>query len=155
MTKVSAGLLLYRVRDGHLEVLLAHPGGPFFARKDLGIWTIPKGEVHPGEALLAAARREFQEETGARPKAPFTELGFITQRSGKLVHAWAFEGDFDVSKLRSGTYKTEWPPRSGKTGEFPEIDRVEFFNLAEARKKMMPAQTEFLTRLEASLAAAS
>ena len=151
MTKISAGLLMYRFRDGELEVLLAHPGGPFWAPKDTGVWTIPKGEVERGEDLLATAQREFEEETGAPPQPPFLELGSIEQRSGKIVHAWAFEGEFDPAALRSGTYRSEWPPGSGRMADFPEIDRAQFFNLAGAREKMLVAQTPLLGRLEAVL----
>jgi len=152
MSKVSAGLLLYRRRGGILEVLLAHPGGPFWARKDSGVWTIPKGEVQAGEEMLAAACREFEEETGAQPHPPFVELGSITQRSGKIVHAWAFEDDFDPRGLHSGTYETEWPPGSGRTARFPEIDRAEFFDLDAARMKLIESQVELLSRLEEAVA---
>src|ERR1043165_2761114 len=153
MSKVSAGLLLFRWPNGALEVLRARAGGPLWARKDAGVWTIPKGEVKPGEELLAAARREFEEETGAKPEPPFRELGAITQRSGKIVHAWAFEGEFDPLLLRSGTYEMEWPPGSGRKSAFPEVDRAEFFRLAAARRKMLTSQQDFLSRLVASLPA--
>jgi predicted NUDIX family NTP pyrophosphohydrolase len=152
MSKVSAGLLMYRVRGGQLEVLLGHPGGPFWAGKDLGVWTIPKGEVNPGEVLLVAAQREFAEETGGVCTPPFIELGSIRQKSGKTVHAWGFAGNFDPAQLRSGTYQMEWPPGSGKTGTFPEVDRVEFFSIAEARRRILGAQGEFLDRLVDALA---
>ncbi|HEY6167606.1 MAG TPA: NUDIX domain-containing protein [Verrucomicrobiae bacterium] len=151
MIKVSAGLLMYRLRDGELEVLLAHPGGPFWARKDAGVWTIPKGEVKPGEDLLAAAQREFQEETGALSQPPFFDLNSIQQRSGKVVHAWAFEGDFDPATLRSGTYRMEWPPGTGQFADFPEVDRAQFFAVTEAREKMLVAQVPFLARLTEAL----
>jgi predicted NUDIX family NTP pyrophosphohydrolase len=151
MSKVSAGLILYRQRGGVLEVLLGHPGGPYWAGKDLGVWTIPKGEVHPGEDLLAAAQREFSEETGGKPAPPFLPLGSIRQKSGKTVHAWAFAGDFDPARLRSGTYQMEWPPGSGHSGTFPEVDRVEFFPIDEARKRILGAQADFLDRLEIAL----
>ena len=147
MTKVSAGLLMYRKRNQALEVLLVHLGGPFWAKKDAGAWFVPKGEVNPGEDELAAARREFQEETGLTPSAELLVLGSVKHKSGKKVSAWAFEGDCDPSALRSNTFQMEWPPRSGKTREFPEIDRAAFFTTESAREKMHPAEFEFVTRL--------
>jgi predicted NUDIX family NTP pyrophosphohydrolase len=154
--RTSAGILLWRVRDGGLEVLLAHMGGPLWARKDLGHWTIPKGEVEPGEELEAVARREFAEETGhAVPAGPMTALGEIRQKSGKLVLGWAVQGDLDPAAAVSNTYTQEWPPRSGRMQEFPEIDRVEWFDPAEARKRLKAAQVPFLERLEAALAGGS
>lgn len=155
--KHSAGLLLYRRNPGaHLEVLLAHPGGPFWTHRDLGAWTIPKGTVVPGEDLLDAARREFREETGHTPPAhaasQYLSLGDIQQLSGKLVSAWAFEGDFDPSGLVSNTSPIEWPPRSGREIEVPEIDRAEWFTLDAAREKILPAQIPFLDRLLGLLA---
>jgi predicted NUDIX family NTP pyrophosphohydrolase len=144
MNKESAGLLMYRLRAGAVECLLAHPGGPFFKNKDLGAWTIPKGELHPGEAPLSAAIREFQEELGLKPIGKFVALRSITQKSGKLVHAWAFEGDCDPGAIRSNTFSLEWPPRSGRTHDFPEVDRAAFFGLEEARQKINPAQVPFL-----------
>jgi predicted NUDIX family NTP pyrophosphohydrolase len=150
--KVSAGLLMYRIRDGRLEVFIAHPGGPFFAAKDEGYWSLPKGETEPGEDLLAAAVREFKEETGIEPQTPFIELGSVKQKSGKIVHGWAFEGDWDESRpLRSNRFEIEWPPRSGKRQDFPEIDRAGFFSIAEARRKLTEAQHPFLERLQAAL----
>jgi predicted NUDIX family NTP pyrophosphohydrolase len=151
MSKVSAGLLLYRERGGRLEVLLGHPGGPFWSHKDHGVWTLPKGEVKPGEELLAAAQREFAEETGGTAAPPFIGLGSIQQKSGKTVHAWGFAGDFDPEQLHSGTYQMEWPPGSGRMGTFPEVDRVEFFPIAEARKRILAAQADFLDRLVEAL----
>jgi len=146
--KHSAGLLLFRQRAAELEVLLAHPGGPLFARKDAGAWTIPKGEPEPDEALEACARREFAEETGLpAPTGPLLELGSVQQRGGKRVHAWALEGDCQPFELRSNSFELEWPPRSGRRQEYPEIDRFEFFSLALAREKLNPAQVEFLERL--------
>jgi predicted NUDIX family NTP pyrophosphohydrolase len=151
MAKRSAGVLLYRNgRDGR-EVLLVHPGGPFWAKRDAGAWSIPKGEYADGEDPRAAARREFEEELGsALPAgAPLRELGEVRQKNGKLVVAWAAEGDFDASAARSNTFEMEWPPRSGRRQEFPEIDRAEWFPLAQAREKLLPAQAAFLDRLEA------
>jgi predicted NUDIX family NTP pyrophosphohydrolase len=148
MAKLSAGLLMYRFRAGQLEVLLGHPGGPFFTNKDLGAWTIPKGLVDEAEDQLAAARREFEEETGTRPEGRFVPLGEVLQKGGKTVIAWAFEGDLDPAAIRSNTFQREWPPRSGRWQTFPEIDRAAFFSIEEARGKINPAQAEFLSRLE-------
>jgi len=150
--RTSAGILLWRSRQGRLEVLLAHQGGPFWVRKDLGHWTIPKGEVESGEEFVAVARREFAEETGHElPDHPLVELGQITQKSGKLVLGWAVEGDLDPSTAVSNTYTMEWPPHSGLVETFPEIDRVEWFALDQARRKVKPAQIPFLDRLQAAL----
>jgi predicted NUDIX family NTP pyrophosphohydrolase len=150
--RTSVGILLWRSRDGRLEVLLAHPGGPAWAKKDLGHWTIPKGEVEPGEELVAVARREFAEETGHEvPNHSLIDLGEITQKSGKLVLGWAVQGDLDPSTALSNTYTMEWPPQSGVVETFPEIDRVEWFALDEARRKLKPAQVPFLDRLQAAL----
>jgi predicted NUDIX family NTP pyrophosphohydrolase len=150
--KQSAGLLLYRVRDGALEVLLAHPGGPLFARKDAGAWTVPKGEPNADEPLEACAEREFSEETGLpAPARPWLALGEVQQRGGKRVHAWAACGDCDAGALRSNTFELEWPPRSGRLQTYPEIDRFEFFTLEAARDKINPAQIELLDRLRAAL----
>lgn len=152
--RVSAGILLFRRRDGRLEVLLAHPGGPFFERRDLGEWSIPKGEPDADETLAAAAEREFEEETGhAAPGGPRFELGTITQKGGKVVHGRAVEGDLDPARARSVTFELEWPPRSGRRALFPEVDRVEWFALAEARRRVKEAQVPFLDRLEDALAA--
>jgi predicted NUDIX family NTP pyrophosphohydrolase len=145
--KESAGLLLFRRRGGTLEVLLAHPGGPFWETRDDGAWTIPKGGIHAGEAPLATAIREFQEETGFTPCGPYRPLGQVTQRSGKVVHAWAFEGDCDPGRVSSVTTTTEWPPRSGRHIEIPEIDRVAFFTADDARRAINVAQAEFIDRL--------
>lgn len=134
-----------------MEVLLAHPGGPFFARKDAGVWSVPKGN-EPGEDPIAVARREFAEETGhAPPAGPMLDLGEVRQRGGKLVRAWAAEGDLDPASARSNTFELEWPPRSGRIQVFPEVDRVAWFQLAEARERINPAQAAFLDRLAASL----
>ncbi len=149
---VSAGILLYRLSGDTLEVLLAHPGGPFWANKDLGAWSLPKGEAEPGEDLLSVAKREFREELGvAPPGGPFVPLGAVTQRSGKEVHAWACEGDFDPRRLASNTFVMEWPRGSGRAAEFPEIDRVAWFSLEEARREVNAAQADFLDRLAAHL----
>jgi predicted NUDIX family NTP pyrophosphohydrolase len=143
---------MFRRKGDALEVLLVHPGGPFFARKDEGAWTIPKGEPFPEEDLLSRAQIEFEEELGFRPPGSWIELGSITQRGGKTVHAWAFEGDLPESfELKSNTFEMEWPPRSGKLKQFPEIDRAEFFGMEVARRKMNPAQVPLLDRLLAAL----
>jgi predicted NUDIX family NTP pyrophosphohydrolase len=147
MPKFSAGLLMYRRRDGSLEVFLVHPGGPFWAKKDLGSWTIPKGEYLEGEDPLQAAQREFQEETGFTAGASFTALGDLKQPSGKILTAWAFEGDCDPAQLKSNTFPLEWPPRSGRQTEFPEIDRGAWFPIEAAREKLLPGQRPLLDRL--------
>lgn len=152
-SKTSAGLLMFRWRAGRLEVLLAHPGGPLWARKDLGAWTIPKGE-YTDEEPLAAAQREFQEETGFSPAGPFIDLSTVKQRSGKLVSAWAFEGDCDPAELRSSTFQMEWPKGSGRMREWPEVDRAAWFSLTEARLRILPAQEPLLVRLSERLEAA-
>jgi len=152
-TRISAGILLYRRTGGRLEVLLAHPGGPYFARRDAGHWTIPKGEVDAEEELLDVARREFEEETGHRaPEAPIADLGSIVQKGGKVVHAWGIEGDLDPATTSSNTFELEWPPRSGSRQTFPEVDRVEWFAAAEARSRIKSTQIPLIDRLEASLA---
>ena len=155
--RTSAGILLWRRGDGDdVEVLLAHMGGPYWAKKDLGHWTIPKGEVEEGEELTAVARREFWEETGHEvPDGPLIELGEIKQKSGKVVRGWGAEGDLDPAAAVSNTYEMEWPPGSGRTAEFPEIDRVEWFGMDEARRKLKDAQVPFLDRLIEALAAES
>jgi len=145
--KTSAGILLYRERDGAREVLLVHPGGPFWARKDAGAWSIPKGELEPGEDPLSAARREFEEETGIRPDGDFVPLGTVTHKGGKVVHAWAFLGDCDPSSIKSNTFTIEWPPRSGRIQSFPEIDRAAWFDTDTARRKLVRGQVEFVDRL--------
>lgn len=143
----SAGLLLYRLRGGSPEVLLVHPGGPFWARKDLGAWTLPKGEPAPGEEPLEAARREFREETGFSPEGPFLPLPPVRQRGGKEVLAWAVAGDVDPSALRSITFSLEWPPRSGRRAEFPEVDRAAWFGIEAARERILPGQAPLLDEL--------
>jgi predicted NUDIX family NTP pyrophosphohydrolase len=144
---------MYRVRrDGELEFLLAHPGGPFWKSRQAGAWTIPKGEIEPEEDPLAAAQREFAEETGFVPQGNFIELTPIRQKSGKWVHAWAFEGDCDPSSIRSNTFKMEWPPGSGRFEDCPEVDRAGFFGLGEAREKINPAQIPLLEELAGKVA---
>lgn len=145
---VSAGLLLFRrTAEGGVELFLAHPGGPFWTRRDEGAWTIPKGVVNEGEPLLDAARREFGEETGLVPRPPFIPLGSIRLKSGKTVHAWAWEGDADAETVTSNSMKAEWPRGSGRWIEFPEVDRCEWFAPAEARVKLNPAQAALVDRL--------
>lgn len=150
-TARSAGILLFRKAEGgKSEVLLVHPGGPYWEKRDLGAWSIPKGEIEPGEAPRAAALRELAEELGPVPalrEDGLTELGSIRQRAGKVVEAWAAEADFDPAELVSIAFGMEWPPRSGNEREFPEIDRAEWFGMAEAREKILPAQATFLDRL--------
>lgn len=149
MPRRSAGILLHRERDGEVEVLLVHPGGPIWARRDAGAWSVPKGEYEPGEDPEAAARREFEEELGtAAPLGDATDLGEVRQKSGKLVRAWSLEGDLDAAHITSNTLQLEWPPRSGKRIEIPEVDRAEWFPLKVAREKINPAQAELLDRLE-------
>jgi len=150
-TRISAGLLLFR-RNDIIEVLLAHPGGPFFARKDDGVWTIPKGEVQPGEDLLTRAQIEFEEELGVKSPGNYIPLGSIKQKGGKTVHAWAVEGDLpEPFELKSNLFEMEYPPRSGQLKQFTEIDRAQFFSEQIARRKINPAQVAFLDRLLATL----
>jgi predicted NUDIX family NTP pyrophosphohydrolase len=146
----SAGLLLYRGSGESLQVLLVHPGGPAWAKRDVGAWSIPKGEYELDEEPLAAARREFEEELGARaPAGPAEDLGEVRQRAGKVVRAWAVRGDFDSTSINSTTFEFEWPPRSGKMIEIPEVDRAEWLALDAAREKINPGQVPLLERLEA------
>jgi predicted NUDIX family NTP pyrophosphohydrolase len=146
--KVSAGLLVYRLRGESLELLLVHPGGPFWAKKDDGAWFIPKGELEPGEEPLAAARREFREELGFEPpEAEPAELGTVKNKSGKLIHAWAIGGDLELARFHSNSFELEWPPRSGKMQKFPEVDRAQFFELTQALQKMHEAEQPFISRL--------
>ena len=150
-SRISAGLVVYRFKNGRLEVFLAHPGGPFFAHKDHGHWTIPKGEIEAQEDYLATGIREFKEEIGIEidPKSRFLDLGSIRQKGGKTVHAWGVEQDWDDSRsLRSNTFTLEWPPRSGKIQTFPEVDRAQFFPIEEARKRIKETQLPLLDRLD-------
>jgi len=145
----SAGLLLYRLRDGMLEVLLVHPGGPFWKRRDAGAWSIPKGEIENGEVAEDVARREFKEELAHdAPGVELVSIGTVRQAGGKLVHAWIARGDVDVDRIASMKFTMEWPPRSGRMQEFPEVDMAGWFDLVTSRQKMVPAQTVFLDRLE-------
>jgi len=153
MAKHSAGLLLYRRRNPSIEVFLVHPGGPFWAKKDLGAWSIPKGEYADGEDPFSAARREFEEETGFPAPAAAVALGDLKQAGGKIVIAWAAEGDCDPEKLVSNTCEIEWPPRSGKKMEIPEVDRAAWFPISEASERILKSQQPFLERLERDLRA--
>jgi predicted NUDIX family NTP pyrophosphohydrolase len=150
--EVSAGLLAFRRRDG-LEVLLAHPGGPFWARKDAGVWTIPKGVAEPGADLLATAKREFTEETNLTAKGDFQALTPVRQKSGKTVHAWALEADFNLDAFGSNTFEIEWPPKSGRRQAFPEIDRIDWFDIATAMVKILTYQQPLLVELQQRVAA--
>lgn len=147
MSRNSAGVLLYRVRDGAVEVLLVHPGGPFWVNKDQGAWSVPKGEVGADELPFDAARREFEEETGTSPDGDFVALSPVKQKGGKTVHAWAVAGDLDPAAIRSNTFEMEWPPRSGKRRAFPEVDRAGWFSLDEARERILKAQAPLLDEL--------
>jgi predicted NUDIX family NTP pyrophosphohydrolase len=150
--KQSAGVLVYRRKERVIQVLLAHPGGPIFRHRDALSWTIPKGEIEPGELPLDAARRELREETGFELPGPYVSLGSVKLKSGKIVHAWACEGDVDLSAFKSCLFEMEWPPRSGRRGSFPELDRVEYFDVEVARLKLNEAQAELVSRLLAHLA---
>jgi predicted NUDIX family NTP pyrophosphohydrolase len=145
--KISAGILLYRVRDHVVEVFLVHPGGPYWARKDDGAWSIPKGEADEGADLLTTAYTEFHEETGSHLEGQPVPLAPLKQPGGKLVHAWAVQGDIDAASIRSNTFAIEWPPRSGMTREFPEVDRADWFDVPTARQKLLPGQRGFLDQL--------
>ena len=150
--KQSAGILLYRFDDGDLQVLIAHPGGPFFVKKDEGNWSVPKGLYEDDEDPFEAAKREYEEEIGApSPNGPYLELGEIKRKDGKSIRAWAAEGDVDESKAKSNTFEIEWPPKSGKTQEFPEIDKALWFDINSASLKLQPVQVEFLKRLAEQL----
>jgi predicted NUDIX family NTP pyrophosphohydrolase len=147
MPKHSAGLLMYRWRSGHIEVFLVHPGGPIWAKKDLGAWSIPKGEYIENEQPLEVAKREFKEETGFTAQGHFADLGAVKQSGGKVVYAWTVEGDCDPDKLTSNTFQMEWPPRSGRRIEIPEVDRGEWFSINIAREQILKSQAPFLDRL--------
>jgi predicted NUDIX family NTP pyrophosphohydrolase len=147
MPKTSAGLLMFRRGPGGPEVLLVHPGGPFWTKKEDGAWSLPKGEVEAGQDLLTTARREFTEETGFPADGPFIPLTPVRQASGKVIHAWAFQGDADPARLRSNTFSLEWPPKSGRHQEFPEVDRAAWFPLAQAAQKSVPGQRSFFAEL--------
>ena len=149
--KISAGILLYRFRDDSVQVFLVHPGGPYWARKDDGAWSIPKGEAAEGADLLTTAYSEFHEETGSHVRGQPVPLTPLKQPSGKLVHAWAVRGDIDAASIRSNVFSIEWPPRSGRTQEFPEVDRAGWFDLPTARQKLLPGQRRFLDQLESVL----
>jgi len=151
MPHLSAGILMYRREDGGLRVLLVHPGGPFWRKRDLGAWSIPKGEVDEGEGVAAAARREFAEELGVAPAGELRPLGRIRQKAGKWVEAFALEGALDVASIRSNSVSIEWPPHSGRTETFPEVDRAEWFDLLTAREKILEGQRPLLDRLAALL----
>jgi len=148
---ISAGILLYRLRAGTLEVFLVHPGGPYWTRKDAGAWSIPKGEVEEGADAFGTARREFEEETGSAIHGDFVSLAPLKQPSGKLVYAWAVNGDIDASSVKSNTFSMEWPPHSGRQQQFPEVDRGEWFNVAAAQEKITAGQRSFLDQLQAHL----
>ena len=153
MRKQAAGILMYRRGASGLEVLLAHPGGPLWARKDAGAWTMPKGQFTDGELPLDAARREFEEEMGTAPTGDFQPLGTVKQPSGKVIHAWAAESDFDASTVKSNLFSMEWPPKSGRQRDFPEVDRAAWFSIAEARVKILTGQAPFLDALLARVTA--
>ncbi|GFO55845.1 DNA mismatch repair protein MutT [Geomonas sp. Red276] len=147
MGKTSAGLLLFRFRDHRLELFLVHPGGPFWAKKDLGAWSIPKGEYGQGEDPFAVAKREFQEETGQTIDGDFRELNMVRQPGGKQVRAWAVQGDCDAERISSNTFMMEWPPKSGRQAEFPEVDRAGWFTVEQAREKILKGQVGFIDQL--------
>jgi len=148
MPRQSAGLLMYRRRKGVVQILLIHPGGPFWANKDAGAWSIPKGEFSGDENALTAARREFEEETGFLPAGRFVQLTPVKQPSGKVIHAWALEGDLDATAIRSNTFTLEWPPQSGVHQEFPEVDRAAWFTIEAAKEKIIKGQTDFIDELQ-------
>jgi predicted NUDIX family NTP pyrophosphohydrolase len=152
MPKTSAGILLYRRKDNEFRVFLVHPGGPFFEKKDEGAWSVPKGEIDEGEGALGAARREFKEETGCGLEGKFVPLSPVTQRGGKIVLVWAVEGDCDADAIRSNTFVLEWPPKSGRVRDFPEVDRAGWFTVDEAKKKINPAQAALVDELLSKLA---
>jgi len=148
MAKISAGILMFRKRDGQLQVFLVHPGGPLWTKKDIGAWSIPKGEIDPGEDPLSAAQREFEEETGLKISGRFIPLSSVKLKSGKVVQAWAGEGECDPETIKSNTFPIEWPPRSGRKQEFPEIDRAAWFGIGEAKEKINKGQVPLIEELE-------
>jgi predicted NUDIX family NTP pyrophosphohydrolase len=149
--KRSSGILMYRRPGASIELLLVHPGGPFWAKKDLGAWSIPKGEYAEGEDAIVVAKREFEEETGACPQGHFLPLGELVQPGRKIVTAWGLEGEFDPASLKSNQFELEWPPKSGRKAWFPEVDRAGWFSPTEAWRKILPGQSEFITRLLAAV----
>ena len=155
MARNSAGILLWKREHDSMLVLLVHPGGPFWKNKDAGAWSIPKGEYDDEEEPLAAAKREFAEELGSLPAGEVTPLGDVRQKAGKVVTAFALEGDFDCANFKCNSFEIEWPPRSGKRASFPEVDQAQWFSLDDARRRINPAQAELIDRLEAALATSS
>lgn len=153
MCKKSAGILLYRLQNDDWEVLLVHPGGPFWAKKDLGAWSIPKGEFDENENPLDAAKREVEEETGIKVQGDFIELTPVKQKNSKLIYAWALRGNFDAAQIKSNTFEIEWPPKSGKEKSFPEVDKAAWFNIEEAKKKITEGQLPLINEIETKLAA--
>lgn len=151
MPQKSAGIVLYRIQNNSIEVFLVHPGGPYWSKKDDGAWSIPKGEFDENEEPLAAAKREFQEETGINISGEFIQLNPVKQKGGKMVYAWAVEGDIDPEKIKSNSFEIEWPPRSGKMKSFPEIDKAAWFHLSEAQKKIIEAQSALIKELESKI----
>lgn len=151
MSQKSAGILLYRIQNSRIEVFLVHPGGPYWSKKDDGAWSIPKGEFNENEEPLAAAKREFEEETGIKISGEFIQLNPVKQKGGKMVYAWAVEGDIDPAKIKSNSFEIEWPPRSGKMKSFPEIDKAAWFHQSDAQKKIIEAQTAFIKELESKI----
>lgn len=151
MSQKSAGIVLYRIQKSSIEVFLVHPGGPYWAKKDDGAWSIPKGEFDENEEPLAAAKREFQEETGIQLSGEFIQLNPVKQKGGKMVYAWAVKGDIDPAKVKSNSFEIEWPPRSGKMKSFPEIDKAAWFPLSEAQKKIIEAQSALIKELESKI----
>lgn len=153
MSKKSAGILLYRLQNDIWEVLLVHPGGPFWTKKDLGAWSIPKGEFDENENPRDAAKREVEEETGMKVQGDFIALTPVKQKSGKLIYAWAVQGNFDAAQIKSNTFEIEWPPKSGKKKSFPEVDKAAWFNIEEAKKKITEGQLPVINEIEMKLAA--
>lgn len=151
MSQKSAGIVLYRIQNSSIEVFLVHPGGPYWSKKDDGAWSIPKGEFDENEEPLAAAKREFQEETGIQLSGEFIQLNPVKQKGGKMVYAWAVKGDIDPAKVKSNSFEIEWPPRSGKMKSFPEIDKAAWFPLSEAQKKIIEAQSALIKELESKI----